>query len=313
MELGFLTRMKEMAKVFNEQETAALLPFDRLVANLRATVVEYAAGSIRSPERLVVPLRDGGVMLSMPATADDMAIHKLVNVCPLNSSRGLPTIHGQVMACDASTGIPLFVLDGPTVTGRRTAGITALGIMTLKGHTPKGILLIGTGRQAAFHAEAFSALFPSTPLFVTGTSHEEARRFATAQGSTTEITAVADPSEAGDADVVVTLTTSKTPVYRLPAAAARLVIGVGAFTPDAAEIAPEVVLSSQVVVDDPAGAKHEAGDLIQAQVDWSRVKSLADMITHTPPTADVPRLFKSVGCAAWDLSACRVAREQLGL
>jgi 1-piperideine-2-carboxylate/1-pyrroline-2-carboxylate reductase [NAD(P)H] len=252
-------------------------------------------------------------MLSMPATADDMAIHKLVNVCPLNSRRGLPTIHGQVMACDASTGIPLFVLDGPTVTGRRTAGITALGIMTLKGPTPKGILLIGTGRQAAFHAEAFSALFPSTPLFVTGTSHEVARRFATAQGSTTEITAVADPSEAGDADVVVTLTTSKTPVYRLPAAAARLVIGVGAFTPDAAEIAPEVVLSSQVVVDDPAGAKHEAGDLIQAQVDWSRVKSLADMITHTPPTADVPRLFKSVGCAAWDLSACRVAREQLGL
>jgi 1-piperideine-2-carboxylate/1-pyrroline-2-carboxylate reductase [NAD(P)H] len=313
IEFGFLTRTTEMAKVFNEKETADLLPFEMLVANLRATVVEYAAGLVHSPERLVVPLRDGGVMLSMPATADDIAIHKLVNVCPRNSGRGLPTIHGQVMACDASTGAPLFVLDGPTVTGRRTAGITALGIMTLSGSTPKGILLIGTGRQAAFHAEAFSALFPSTPLFVTGRSQEDARRFAKAQASAMNITAVADVREAGEADVVVTLTTSKTPVYCLPADSARLVVGVGAFTPDAAEIAPEVVQSSQVVVDDPAGAKHEAGDLIQAKVDWSRVKSLADMITHTPPVADAPLLFKSVGCAAWDLSACRVAREQLAL
>lgn len=302
-----------MSRVFNEEETAALLPFDKLVANLRTTVVEYAAGAIHSPERLVVPLRDGGVMLSMPATADDIAVHKLVNVCPRNSSRGLPTIHGQVIGCDSSTGIPLFVLDGPTVTGRRTAGISALGIMTLSGKTPRGILLIGTGRQAAYHAQAFSALFPATPLFVTGSSLESAQRFAKTHSSATQITAVAGVKETDEADVVVTLTTSKTPVYGLPARWGRLVVGVGAFTPDAAEIAPGVVLASKLVVDDPAGAKHEAGDLIQAKVDWQQVKSLAEMIAQGVPTANEPLLFKSVGCAAWDLSACRVAREQLAV
>ena len=37
-------------------------------------------------------------MLSMPASAADIAIHKLVNVCPGNGALGLPTIHGQVSA-----------------------------------------------------------------------------------------------------------------------------------------------------------------------------------------------------------------------
>ena len=77
-----------------------------------------------------MPLNEDGIMLSMPATAPDLAIHKLVNVCPANGARGLPTIHGKVMAFDADTGETLFILDGPTVTGRRTAAISMLGVDT---------------------------------------------------------------------------------------------------------------------------------------------------------------------------------------
>ena len=91
-------------------------------------MLDYAGGRIVSPERMVVPLAEGAVMLSMPASAADLAMHKLVNVCPRNRALGLPTIHGQVTAFDASTGVPQFMLDGPTVTGRRTAAVTMLGI-----------------------------------------------------------------------------------------------------------------------------------------------------------------------------------------
>ncbi|KWI84774.1 ornithine cyclodeaminase [Burkholderia ubonensis] len=297
--------------VFGAAATAALLDYPALLAALRQTVVEYAAGGIVSPERLVVPLQAGGVMLSMPSSARDIAIHKLVNVCPGNAARGLPTILGQVIACDATTGEMRFVLDGPTVTGRRTAAVTALGIQALHGDAPREILLIGTGRQAANHAEALATIFPSARLLVRGTRAASTAAFCDAQRAHAPQLAPLDGDDVPDTvDVVVTLTTSRTPVYREAAREGRLVVGVGAFTADAAEIDAGTVRNSRLVVDDPAGARHEAGDLILAQVDWRNVASLADVLGGAFVRGG-PLLFKSVGCAAWDLAACRAAREAL--
>ena len=298
-------------KNLDAHASAAVLDYPSLVRVLRETVVEYGAGRIVSPERLVVPMQEGGVMLSMPSSAADLAIHKLVNVCPANRARGLPTIHGEVIACDPCTGEMLFVLDGPTVTGRRTAAVTVLGIMTLLGRAPKEIVIIGTGRQATHHVEALATLFPQARLQVRGRSGDATRSFVERQRSLAPNLEALDGGVPESADVVIAATTSKTPVYDELATDGRLVIGVGAFTPDAAEISKGTVDSSCVVVDDPAGAKHEAGDLIQAGIDWSRVNSLARVLAG-PFKPDAPVFFKSVGCAAWDLAACRVARNALG-
>lgn len=40
--------------------TASLLDYTALVNALRETIVEYSAGRIVSPERLVIPLQQGG-------------------------------------------------------------------------------------------------------------------------------------------------------------------------------------------------------------------------------------------------------------
>ncbi|OAJ65218.1 bifunctional Delta(1)-pyrroline-2-carboxylate/Delta(1)-piperideine-2-carboxylate reductase [Paraburkholderia ginsengiterrae] len=296
---------------FDAQATAPLLDYPSLVRVLRETVIEYGAGHVVSPERLAIPMQEGGVMLSMPASAQDMAIHKLVNVCPTNGARQLPTIHGQVIACDAHTGEMLFVLDGPTVTGRRTAAVTVLGIQTLHGMKPREILIIGTGQQAANHAEALAASFPEAKLFTKGTSRAASEAFAARTRAVAPNLSALDGDVIPDSvDVVITLTTSKSPVYTQPARPGRLVVGVGAFTPDAAEIGKSTIDGSFVVVDDPVGAQHEAGDLIQAKVDWQAVGSLAKALTGQL-RPDAPLLFKSVGCAAWDLAACRAARKAL--
>ncbi len=296
--------------VFDAADTAALLDYPALLATLRQTVADYAAGEIVSPERLVVPLQAGGVMLSMPSSARDLAAHKLVNVCPGNGARGLSTILGQVSAYDATTGELRFVLDGPTVTGRRTAAVTALGIQALHG-APRDILLIGTGKQAANHAEALAVIFPDARLHVRGTNADSAAAFCAAHRVHAPRLVPLDGDAIPDAiDVVVTLTTSRTPVYREAAREGRLVVGVGAFTADAAEIDANTVRGSRLVVDDLAGARHEAGDLIVAQVDWQSVASLADVLSGAFDRSG-PLLFKSVGCAAWDLAACRTARDAL--
>jgi len=297
-----------MTQRFDAMSTETLLPFDLLVGELERTVAEYADGRIVSPERLVIPLAAGGAMLSMPASAEDIASHKLVNVCPSNLSRNLATINGEVVAYDAVTGVSLFALDGPTVTGRRTAAVTLLAVSRLRNMTPKTIAIIGTGKQASTHAQAFATFFPGVDLVVAGISREEEDRFC-ARHAACAVRPFAD-RDWSRIDVVVTLTTSKTPVYIEAATRDRLVVGVGAFTPDAAEVGRETVLASTLIVDDPAGARHEAGDLIQAGIDWSGVISLSDVLNGTANVAG-PIFFKSVGCAAWDLAACRVARAMI--
>ena len=300
-----------MTDTFDAVQTARLLPYDRLVDTLAATMLDYTAGRIVSPERMVVPLAHGGVMLSMPASADDIAMHKLVNVCPGNGALGLPTIHGQVSAFDAATGALQFMLDGPTVTGRRTAAVSMLAIRTLAAQAPRAVLVIGTGKQAAHHVEALASLYPEARIHILGSRPGRAGVFFEENAG---LSANMEPLEHGSVpdliDVVITATTSKTPVYMQPANPARLVIGVGAFTADAAEIGPSIIHASELYVDDPAGARHEAGDYILADVDWNAVTPLASALVSRSVSGR-PVVFKSVGCAAWDLAACRVAKAVL--
>jgi 1-piperideine-2-carboxylate/1-pyrroline-2-carboxylate reductase [NAD(P)H] len=302
-------------QIFDAAATARLTPYAALVDALKSASIEYAQQRITSPERLVVPLNQGGILLSMPATATDLAIHKLVNVCPGNGSRGLPTIHGQVMAFDADTGETLFILDGPTVTGRRTAAISMLGVRTFAAAPPREFLLIGTGTQALNHLEAIGELYPDARVWVKGSAPARAEAFCAAhRGKAFEVRPLAAPDAAlpESVDTVIALTTSRQPVYDEAPRASRLVIGVGAFTPEMVEIGARTIAGSALFVDDEAGAKHEAGDFIQAGVDWSDVRGIAAVLDSSVPLeAQTPIVFKSVGCAAWDLAACRVAREVL--
>ncbi|MFM0206717.1 delta(1)-pyrroline-2-carboxylate reductase family protein [Paraburkholderia sediminicola] len=305
-------------QIFDAAATARLIPYTTLVDALKRASIDYAQQRIASPERLVVPLNEGGIMLSMPATAPDLAIHKLVNVCASNKPRGIPTIHGQVMAFDADTGETLFILDGPTVTGRRTAAMSMLGVHTFAPATPREFLLIGTGTQAVNHLEAIGELFPEARVWVKGSAPARAEAFCADHdahgGKARELRPLTDPNALtpDSIDVVIALTTSKQAVYDETARVDRLVIGVGAFTPAMVEIGARTIEGSALFVDDEAGARHEAGDFIQANVDWARVGGIATVLENaTVLPSGKPVVFKSVGCAAWDLAACRVAREAL--
>lgn len=291
--------------------TARALPFAELVQAIEVAAVEYNDGHILSPERLVVPLGPGGVMLSMPATSHDIGIHKLVNVQPGNAALKLPTIHGIVTVCAAGTGQPLCQLDGPVVTGRRTAAVSMVAIQRLLGRAPQQILIIGTGVQSRHHIQAISDLYPACAVWVRAREAAAAEAFcAEFSGS---IHAKACPADIPDGvDAVITLTTATEPVYNEEARVGRVVVGVGAFKPEMAEIGKNTLDASALYADDPAGARHEAGDLLRAGVEWSAVRALARLVREEPDRSR-PLVFKSVGTGAWDLAASRVAMASLGL
>lgn len=304
-------------QILNAEQTAQALPYAQLVPAVAQAARELAQQLIQAPERLVVPMAEGGVLLAMPAVGHDLSVTKLVTVHPRNAAQGLPVIQGEVVVMDTATGRRLALLDGPTVTARRTAAVTLLGIQMLAPHTPKTALLIGTGAQAAAHADALVEHLGIAQFWIAGRSLAAAQAFCTAmQSRHPQVVATAMvvddlQSSLPATDLVLALTTSRTPVIPAHIGAQTLAIGVGAFKPDMAEFPPALLHSRQIVVDDLGGARHEAGDLLQAGVDWGQVRDLAFALdTLLAPGAAVP-VFKTVGQAAWDLAAARVAMASL--
>jgi 1-piperideine-2-carboxylate/1-pyrroline-2-carboxylate reductase [NAD(P)H] len=304
-------------QILNAEQTARALPYAQLVLAVAQAARELAQQKIQAPERLVVPMAAGGVLLAMPAVGHDLSVTKLVTVHPGNGAQGLPVIQGEVVVMDTATGRRLALLDGPTVTARRTAAVSLLGIETLAPHTPKTALLIGTGAQAAAHADALVEHLGIAQFWIAGSSLAAAQAFcAKLQAQHPQVNATAmlvgDLQDALPAtDLVLALTTSRTPVIPAHIGAQTLAIGVGAFKPDMAEFPAALLHSRQIVVDDLGGARHEAGDLLQAGVDWGTVRDLASVLDTPLAHGAVVPVFKTVGQAAWDLAAARVAMASL--
>jgi 1-piperideine-2-carboxylate/1-pyrroline-2-carboxylate reductase [NAD(P)H] len=300
-------------QILNAEQTARVLPCDKLVPAVAQAAQQLASGEIRAPERLVVGMEGSGVLLCMPAIANDVSVTKLITVHGDNARHGLPAIQGEVIVFDTESGRRLALLDGPTVTARRTAAVTLRGIQLLAPAVPTSALLIGTGVQAAAHADALASFFGIRRFRIASRNEEPAKAFCSAlaarhPGISADAVAIADLASAcQDVDLVIALTTSTTPVIPARLPPQTMAIGVGAFKPEMAELPAELLHARRIVVDHLAGAKHEAGDLLRAQIDWSKVQDLAAATPGSAHTGGLVPVLKTVGHAAWDLAAARVA------
>jgi len=303
-----------MTRIFDAEETAARLPYPALADSIREVALARSSGSVQAPPRLALPLlaKPGAVLLVMPASDHDIAITKLVTVHPENAGSGLPTIQGEVVVMEASTGTRLGILDGATVTARRTAALSMLAARELAPRPEGPLLVVGAGAQGRSHLEAFREGLGVSKAFIASRTQESAEALAAhAEDLGMDAAVVAAPEAVlSEASLVVTATTSREPVLPDAVAEGTFVAAVGSFEPGAAELSPVLVSNSTVVVDTMEGAKEEAGDLIQSEKEgvfrWSGVTELEEVLRgRDRPSGTV--IFKSVGHSLWDLAAARTA------
>jgi 1-piperideine-2-carboxylate/1-pyrroline-2-carboxylate reductase [NAD(P)H] len=299
-------------EILGAEETAARLPYVDLAESIREMALRRGSDEVQAPARMALPLPGGGVLLAMPASDKDIAITKLVTVHQGNIELGLPTIQGEVVVMEATTGRRLGLMDGGVVTARRTAALSLLAARELAPRPNGPLLIVGAGTQGRAHLEAFREGLGTPRAFVNSRTAERAGALADyAEGLGVEARAVEDPEEALDeASLVVTATTSREPV--LPGAVPEgvFVAAVGSFEPEAAELPPALISRSTIVVDTLEGAREEAGDLIQAErigaFSWEKAISLEEVLRASDRPEGVV-VFKSVGHALWDLAAARTA------
>ncbi|MEN3366686.1 MAG: 1-piperideine-2-carboxylate/1-pyrroline-2-carboxylate reductase [Burkholderiales bacterium] len=303
--------------ILDPAQTALALPYAKLVAAVEQAALQLMNGEINAPERLVVPIDASSVLLCMPAIGSDISSTKLITVHGNNAQHALPAIQGEVIVMDTATGRRLAILDGPTVTARRTAAVTLLGIQKLAPATPSSALLIGTGVQASAHADALAEFFGIADFRIASRNAAHAQAFCAALSKRHPRVVAAPISmtelavQCPDTDLIIALTTARTAVIPARLSPNTLAIGVGAFKPDMVEFPAGLLHARPIVVDHLPGAQHEAGDLLQAGIDWSRVRDISDVVANGIERGELLPVLKTVGHAAWDLAAARVAVQSM--
>ncbi|MBX3609379.1 MAG: delta(1)-pyrroline-2-carboxylate reductase family protein [Hydrogenophaga sp.] len=293
--------------------TAAALPYPALADAIAAVLRDP---DVRVPARIVMPLPAGGSLFVMPATDKVVAITKLISFVADNGARQLPTIQGDIVIFDARDGHRLAMIDGPTVTARRTAAVSLLAARVLAPRTDGPLLIVGAGVQGRAHLEAFASGLGVREVRIASRSAHSAHALAEharALGVSASVVPDADAALA-DCPLVVSCTPAQGVVLRGTPRDDAFVAAVGAFTPAMVEWAPEVcrdLLARGLVVVDTRDADHEAGDLLQAGIDVPALPTLAQRL-DAPRPARGPVFFKSCGWAGWDLAAARLVSARMG-
>ena len=298
-----------MNRLLDPAQTAARLPYPALAAEIRRLLADAC---VQVPARLVQPLPGGGSLFVMPALDANIAITKLITFTPANAGTARPAIQGDVIVFDAATGERVLVLDGPTVTARRTAAVSLLAAQCLAPNREGPLLLVGAGAQGRAHLEAFAQGLALREVRIASRGAAGARALAdlaTSLGLRASV--VADPAgHLADCPLVVTCTPANGVVLRGRPRDDAFIAAVGAFTPSMVELDPglcRLLAEHGAVVFDTAGARHEAGDLLQAGLDLTGFATLGEVVAGSPSAVRGPVLFKSCGWAGWDLAAARAA------
>ena len=231
------------------------------------------AGKCEVPLRTKIQAPEyDGCFLFMPAYAKEMeaASLKTVNIFPRNMDKGLPTSPAQVLLIDGKTGIVTAILDGTYVTQIRTGASSGAAFDLLAKKDCRIGALIGTGGQAAAQLEAMIAVRKLEEVRVYSRNHERTVRFAGQMNEElksygTKITA-AESSDAAidDADIIVTVTTSSSPVFDGTKVKKGCTVScVGAYQHHMQEMDPAILArASKIYFDSKDAVLSESGDIL---------------------------------------------------
>lgn len=292
----------------DEDDVRAVLTYEELIPAVRQALMDYSAGRVQQPVRLVMPVAAGpGWFALMPAVYGELMGAKLVTFFPGNAAHRKHTHHAMIQLFRSDTGEPLAVMDGRLITEMRTAAVSAVAVEHLAPPDAKVLAILGSGVQARSHLRALSLVRSFQEIRVWSRSQDHARTFAGEVGASV----FASPEQAvREADVVLTLTSAAEPIlFGRWLKPDTLVCAIGAVTPERRELDTEAMRGA-VVVESREAAMREPGDILLARAQISA--EIGELLNGaTLEAQDAPVVFKSVGIAIEDIAAARLVYKKL--
>ena len=292
----------------DEEQVRKHLRMADLIPAMEKALIDFSAGKVTQPVRSVINVDVAtatGFLGLMPALTPDGLGLKAVTFYPSNVERGIPTHMATIFLVDPQTGAPLVIMDGRLITEMRTAAVSAAATKLLAPPDARVLAILGSGVQAHSHVGALRFVRQFEEIRVWSATQEHAERFAKEIGAT----AMSAEKAVRDADVIVTVTNSKTPVLKGTWIKSGChVNAIGACRPDWRELDDEA-MSNVVFVDSREGALKESGDVI-----LSGTKIYAELgealANKVPARANETTIFKSLGMAVEDIAAAVLVYRQ---
>ncbi|MBA2642801.1 MAG: hypothetical protein H0U82_07745 [Actinobacteria bacterium] len=159
--------MTERLRFVDRQTVASLLPPILEQVELAGEVYRaMARGEVEMPPKVGVHPRPDAFVHAMPAFLRelDVVAMKWVAGYPDNPAYGLAAINGVIVVNEASTGVPLAVLDAAEITAARTAAASGACVQAF---APEGwgtAAVLGCGEQGRYHCEVLRALNPECEI-----------------------------------------------------------------------------------------------------------------------------------------------------
>jgi alanine dehydrogenase len=305
------------------ETVAANAPMEPLVDAVEAAFAAYERGDATMPPKSYVDLpRYDGDFRSMPAylrTDDwDAAGVKWVNSHPHNGARhDLPTVMGTMIYSDPETAVPLSIMDGTTLTTRRTGAAAAVATDHLAVEDASSLGLVGAGAQSYAQLDAIAAVRPIDTVVVADADADRARAFVDGVDDRFD-TRAGSIGEAAACDVLSTVTPVREPIVDAAAVGEHTHINaIGADAPGKHELADDLLGAAKLVVDDHAQCTHsgeinvpyENGRLTDADI-HATLGEVVTGATSGRAAADDVSVFDSTGLAIQDVAAARVVYER---
>ncbi len=304
------------AILLSARDLERALDFPLVLATLAAAFRAEHAGAWDTPRRITASTAAGGLLAMPCAGGSPVGLGaKLVTTFPANAA-GLPTVSGLYALFDPETGRLQAVMDGGYLTLVRTAAVSALVTDLLAAPAAESLGILGAGAQAGFHARFIARVRPIKTVRIWARRPEQAESLIVSLRGSAECDRVknfevtSSPDEAVRADVVVTATSSPTPLLRgFALREGAHVNAIGAHTRTTREMDTEAVTRASRLLVESADTLLEAGDFQIAQDEGggviARVETLATLVAQKSPLPRDPQaisLFKSCGVAFEDLA-----------
>jgi len=311
--------------LLNSDDVEENAQMSQVIEAVEGAFIAYQRGDAQMPPKSYIDLpQHNGDFRSMPAYLDagewDAAGIKWVNVHTDNQAAyDLPTVMGTMIYSDPETAFPLAIMDGTTLTMKRTGAAAAVATDHLAVPDATSMGIVGAGVQSYTQLEAISTVRDIESVVISDLDDERVDAFIAAFEDRFDVRA-GSIREAGHCDVLSTVTPVETPVVGPADVGAHTHINaMGADAAGKHELEDDLLTASTIVIDDHEQCTHSgeinvpyaAGVLddadlygeIGAIVVGDRAgRSATDGVTGVS-------VFDSTGLAIQDVAAARVVYE----
>lgn len=300
--------------VIGADEVRSRLTYDAVIPVVREAMIALSDGRVRQLLRSFIAVGEGRTFAIMPAAMSERGVFGAKLVSVFKRPDGAKAHEGVVLLFDPGSGAPICLADAGEVTAIRTAAASAVATEALARPEARVLALLGTGRQAAAHAQAIGKVRDLREIRIWGRSPERAQAFAAQVGAETGVATIAaslDAAVAG-ADIVCTVTAATDPILHAGQVAPGTHINVvGSSGPAQAEIAADLVVAGRFIVDHREHVLAHGGEFLRAKaaglVDDAHIAAeIGEVLAGVRPgrtcAADIT-IYKSLGHAAQDLAA----------